>query len=690
MSPKKLKSESSVISFGKMKLKESGLDLSDAKKLKIEILTDLKTKNLHTTFKKSISLKINYLDHKGKPLSDWPKSKPFYRLRYLGSQTDFTALTTKQIRYTQLPNTAPVAYYPANQDWSDIIKNTDLPIIITEGELKSAKACKEGFPTIGLGGVYNWRSKKLGLMWLPSLEVVNWIKRNVYICFDSDYRTNPLVCNALYSLAKELHSRGSFCHLVSLPELPELDKVGLDDFLVNAGPSANKMFIQLLSNAEPLGLTAPLWKLNSNYVYIRNPGLVIDQTTLFKTTPSAFKEHLQAPLSYQEKRLKPDGSISYKPVSAAASWLKWPLRNEVTKLTYKPGSEKFIQGPYPQFNTWPGWGVEPVKGNVNLFLKLINNIFEGAEIEAKEWFLKWCAYPIQHPGTKLFSSAVIHGIKHGTGKSLIGYTLGKIYGENFTEISQKDIHKNSNAWAENRQLVMGDDITGSNKRDDADYLKKIITQLEVWIDIKFLPLYKVPDCINYIFTANQPDAFFLEDGDRRFFIHEVLAPPLSEEFYIEYDKWYKTIGPPAIHYYLKNLDIKGFNPAAPAFKTQAKLRMISNVRSDLAGWVRQLQETPDQVLKVGEIKVNKDLFTSKELLMFYDPSRNTKTTANGLGRELARAGFRQVLEGRPVKLSGGYQARYYVIRNTVKWLRETKSAVIADHIEKYNKKIKKY
>jgi len=302
-----------------------------------------------------------------------------------------------------------------------------------------------------------------------------------------------------------------------------------------------------------------------------------------------------------------------------------------------------------------------------------------------EWFLNWCAYPLQHPGTKLFSSAVLHGIRHGTGKSLIGYSLGRIYGQNFTEISQMDLHNSFNEWAEGKQFVMGDDVTGSNKRADADFLKKLITQRELRVNGKYVPTYVVPDCINYFFTDNHPDSFFLEDDDRRFFIHEVQAGPMPEEFYMNYDLWIDTGGSQAIFHYLLNRDTGDFNPAAPAFKTAAKERMIANVQSDLAGWVRNLLATPDHILRVGEIVLDKDLFTSKELLQFYDPAGKTGTTANGLGRELARAGVRQVCSGKPVRLSDGSQGRYYAVRKQDEWL-ASQPQLIAKHLEVWTKK----
>ena len=664
------------------KLLSSGLSLDDARELGIDLLPPATVASLHPSFKPLPALRLNYYDVRGNPLSDWPSAPPFYRLRYLEAPTDFAALAAKKtLRYVQEPATAPAAYYPRTEDWVTLAADVDQPLVVTEGELKAAKACVEGFPTIGLGGVYNWRALGLGITWLASLDEITWLRRNVYLCFDSDYRTNPMVCSALRELANEFQHRGAYVSLVALPSLPGLDKVGLDDFLVHAGPNASAAFAELLHLAEPLGLSAPLWELNDRYVYVRDHGLLVDQRTNSKCSPSAFTDHLQAPLRYRERVLNADGSVSYKPVSAASSWLRWPLRTEVAKLTYQPGRERFIRRPDTSllYNIWPGWGVEPKKGDVTPFLTLLKHLFTGADPGALEWFMRWCAFPIQYPGTKLFSSAVLHGVRHGTGKSLVGYTLGRIYGENFTEITERHLHSDYNEWAEGKQLILGDDVTGSQKRQDADYLKKIITQRELRINIKYVPAYVVPDVVNYYFTANQPDSFFLEDDDRRFFIQEVVVGPLPEEFYVEYELWLETGGAEAVFDYLLKLDLADFNPAAPAFKTSAKERMTAHVRSDLGDWVHQLLLNPDFYLRVGEIPIGKDLFTSKELLLLYDPDQRSNTTANGMGRELARAGVRQVVRGAPVRLSDGSQARYYAIRNAEKW-EKAKLADVQQHL----------
>ena len=674
-----MKKSSSWDTLADEKLKSSGLTRKDAEELGISFMTREQTVKLNPRFKPFKALRIDYFDVHGKPLSDWPKGKPFVRVRYLEEPQGLDAITKKkQPRYAQPEGTAPCAYLPRNQDWKPLLKDTTKPLIITEGEFKAAKACKEGFPTIGLGGVYNWRALKMGISWLPSLEPFEWARRAVYLCFDSDVRVNPMVQAALKELANELQNRGAIVFFAVLPELKDVKKVGLDDFFVHEGESAAEQFAGILHVAEPLGLAKALWEINERYLYIRDPGLVLNIETLAKVSPAAFKEHAEATKLAYEGTPKGDG-VEYTQTTASGAWLRWPFRSEAPKMTYAPGEK--LRTEDGAYNTWEGWGVKPKKGNVQPFYDLLEHLFQGSEKGAMEWFLKWCAFPLQFPGTKLYTASVFHGVRHGTGKSFVGYILGKIYGKNFTEIKQGDIHNNFNEWAENKQFILADDVTGSNKRQDADYLKKLITQREMRINAKYLPSYVVPDCVNYYFTANHPDAFYLEDDDRRFFIHEVLAGPLDEEFYVELQTWRDSTGGPALFQHLLDLDVSGFNPAAPAFRTAAKERMIGHSQSDLASWVRQVKAAPEQVLKLGDIAIDKDLFTSQELLELYDPERRTGTTSNGMGRELARAGVRQLNNGAPVRLPSGALQRLYIVRNVDVWMNPKNAGKVKAHLD---------
>lgn len=670
------------------KLESSGLTEADGRELGLECLASTQTSALHPSFKPLPALKLPYWDPR-KPsqlLTAHPRWPGFYRLRYLKEAQDFAQQAKgKALRYVQPPDSGVCAYFPRfkDVDWGQILANADQSLLITEGELKAAKATKEGFLTIGLGGVYNFRSAKQFVSFLPELEAVNWVKRQVFMVFDSDVVTNPNVSEALNKLAHELYERGAVPYVMMLPELEKGQKTGLDDYLVAESSDALEALIE--AESQPLSLTGPMWRLNEQVTYIMHPSMVVRDSNLEKMSVTAFKDSF-GNIPAHEAVMK-NGQIVLEPVSAPAAWMKWPLRDTAAKLTYAPGRPR---RDCDQYNFWPGWACEPKKGDVSPFLSLVRHLFKGSPKEDLEWFLRWLAFPIQHPGTKLATAVMLFGIRQGTGKTLIGYTMEKIYGQNFTSIKQADLTSTFNAWADCRQFILADDITGSNNRQDADVLKKMITQKDVWINQKNIPQFSVPDCANFLFTSNQPDALFLEDDDRRFFVHEVKASPLSEEFYADYDLWLSSSrAGPAIFHYFQTLDLGDFNPLGRARNTAAKDRMIADTRSDLGSWVRQLRESPDAVLRVGQVPMESDLYTNAQLLDLYDPNASKRVTANGLGRELKRAGFFQVLDGAHLRGPDGKVDRYYAVRNTDRWL-EASRLDVERHLQPREPKRRKF
>jgi hypothetical protein len=217
----------------------------------------------------------------------------------------------------------------------------------------------------------------------------------------------------------------------------------------------------------------------------------------------------------------------------------------------------------------------------------------------------------------MFSAVVIHGLSQGTGKTLVGYTLGRVYGDNFKEIEDEDLEETY--WAENKQFILGDEITGKDNRQYMNKLKRLITKEKIDINIKYVPQYTLPNAMNFLFTSQHGDSFFLEDKDRRFFVNEVVNDPLPDEFYTAYDAWYKGTGAQHLMEWLLSRKIsKEFNPAAPPPRTAAKRRMIAATKGDVGAWVQELKEFPDQILRFGEMAHVRDLFSSRELLKMYE------------------------------------------------------------------------
>lgn len=634
----------------KQKMASSGLTTATVKKLRYEVLEAKQIAALKMP--PCIGFKIPYFGLDG-ALTD------FYRIRYLEStKKGFAALTNKkELRYVQPKATLNELYMPPLLDWQKIAKDKKIPLIITEGELKAAAGCQAGFATIGLGGVWNFRSAEHNLRLLPMFEELELEDRVIVILYDSDSVTNPKVMKAENALAKELMHEGADVKIGRIAvDAPH--KNGLDDVMVAYGKERVR---KILDGSVAYGPCQSLFQLNEEVCYVRNPGLILRLDNLQRMAPRAFTEHAYATRIYTETQVvetKKGASTKMVEKSAAKEWMKWPHRSEVEKVTYAPGQPRVIN---EQLNVWPGWGVEPKEGDVSPWHGLLTWIF-GGDTDAQSWFEKWCAFPIQNPGTKLYQSVVMWGIYHGTGKTIIGYTLSKIYGQNATEIKDGNLQETHNEWAENRQFVMGDEITGGDKRGVADRLKSMVTQREIRLNPKYVPSYTVPDCINYYHTSNHPDSFFLEDNDRRYFVWEVKGKPLEREFYKRYADWMNGQGPSHLFAYLLSLDLAGFDPAGTAPMTFSKSEMINSAKSDLAGWVSMLKEDPDMVLAIDGTKFGYSLWRSEDLLKIYDPNMRTRVTSNGLARELRRAGFDRVHSGMCCRSLTGH-IRLWAVRN---------------------------
>lgn len=158
------------------------------------------------------------------------------------------------------------AYFPPGT--RTVLKDPSAPLVITEGEKKAAKADQEGFPCIGLVGVYGWQKKRAegkdGMKQGPrelidDLAGIPWQRRRVYVCFDSDAAANKNVRLAEKHLAEVLCQHGVTPYVIRLPAGPagpdgKPAKVGLDDFLMNEVPDK---FRELLDKATPFQEKAP-------------------------------------------------------------------------------------------------------------------------------------------------------------------------------------------------------------------------------------------------------------------------------------------------------------------------------------------------------------------------------------------------------------------------------------------------
>ncbi len=115
-----------------------------------------------------------------------------------------------------------------------LVLDVSKPLIFVEGWKKGDAAASKGLAVAALGGVWNWRTRGEDGESRPisCLDYVPLQGRRVAICYDSDVAHNENVRLARERFAEELHRRGAIVYYITLPAVPNGEKVGLDDYLL--------------------------------------------------------------------------------------------------------------------------------------------------------------------------------------------------------------------------------------------------------------------------------------------------------------------------------------------------------------------------------------------------------------------------------------------------------------------------
>lgn len=590
------------------KLQNSGLTIEDNKRLKIKHLDPQETRKIIPSAPALDSFYIPYFHTNGSPSN-------FFRIRLVSNYSRFGV---KPLRYLQPPNTVSEVYLPPLISWEDTVKDPTEPIIITEGELKAAAATKHGFAAAGLGGVWSFTKDHRLLPWFGE---VSWRNRTVYIVYDNDAKSNPQVAKAQLALARRLIELEAHPRIVSLPESDV--KIGLDDYLLTH--SADELR-SLLTLSRPLEEDLELWRMNEEYVYIRNVQRIaaINSSPPRLMTVNIFKDLEVANRFYFAPSVGKDltPKMERRPISKA--WMEWAGRATLEDVDYMPGKPKIHDN---KLNTWPGWGAQPSSNprpDVSPFLEFLGYLLEGAEPDILEWVLDWLAFPLCNPGEKLSTAVLIWGRYQGTGKSLLGYTMKRIYGQNFSEVSNREVHSNFNDWKTNKQFVMCDELRGDDKRGFYDDLKSWITNETFVINKKYQAMYIAKDSTNYYLTSNDATSLYVNQHDRRLFVWNTVAQPRPKEYYLEYIKWLDEGGASDLFRFFLDRNVPLDFRAERAPETEFREEVIEGGASDIEEWMETLRTTPKAALTVGNEPVKYRYFTPQDLFNIYAVGRNPR------------------------------------------------------------------
>ena len=522
-----------------------------------------------------------------------PDELPFCRVRYLGDlEPRRSIIKRKPQRYGQPKESGVRAYFPrvSTIDWPAVIADVEVPIVITEGEKKAAKACFEGVPTIGLGGVYNFLSDG-GL--LPELAAINMDGRSVYICYDSDAASNPDIQAAEGRLATELSlHRGADVFLARLPKLANQDKTGLDEFLVARG--VDGLFSVLEKAPQMRKIDAAVLGLNKSVAWIERDGMIFDTEAQEWVRKGDFVQGSKySSLKVVVPTLKGD---SLKHISVAAEFLTHPLARRYNDVVFKPDTldETILDGSSVSLNLWRGW--EPEEGDITPFLDLCEFLFSDLPEDQQLLPLKLLAYKAQNPGAKIPIAMVLLGTQ-GCGKSFWSQIVREAFAPYGSAVSPRALVSDFNGWVERSLVVVFDEARGVDVFKGSETLKSLISETRTFLNEKYRAARQVDSYAMYILTSNDRRVGSYSGDDRRMFV--IPCPKKRErEFYDRLKAWAANNGPKKLLGWLLDYDLEGWKPPATAPMTAEKYMAYMESLTPVQRLAEEMQTADENIVKM--------------------------------------------------------------------------------------------
>ena len=229
-------------------------------------------------------------------------------------------------------------------------------------------------------------------------------------------------------------------------------------------------------------------------------------------------------------------------------------------------------------NLWGGWPTTAKAGDCEVLLDLLRYMckLEPNADEVYRWALRWLAYPIQHPGAKLKTTMVFHGLQ-GAGKNAFFEAYADIYGQYSAIVDQRAIESQFNDWASKKLFIVFDEVIARNEVYGLkNLIKSLITGRSIRINPKNMSAWDETNHANGVWLSNEQHPAAVELSDRRYFV--IYTPPaLSESYYHDVKACLDNGGREALHHHLLNLDLGDFHEHSkpPMTKAKAELQQLS-------------------------------------------------------------------------------------------------------------------
>jgi hypothetical protein len=218
-----------------------------------------------------------------------------------------------------------------------------------------------------------------------------------------------------------------------------------------------------------------------------------------------------------------------KLIGKAVHWLRHADADHYHRLDFDPSLPPGRNG--NTWNTWTGYGVEPVPGDWSLLQQhVLDNICCGDKQQC-EWLLNWMALGVQKPGEPIGTAPILQGLP-GTGKGILAHAYGKLWGRHYVSVThQSHVSGRFNAHLLGKRFVFIDEGTFGGNHKDAGVIKTRITEPFFILEVKGVDPMKVRNRMIFMIASNADSIVAADKGDRRWQVFQVADAKRGDRAY---------------------------------------------------------------------------------------------------------------------------------------------------------------
>ncbi len=263
--------------------------------------------------------------------------------------------------------------------------------------------------------------------------------------------------------------------------------------------------------------------------------------------------------------------------NAGTAWLAWPGKN------HKSGGIGFY--PMPErcppnvMNTFPGFAVTPLAGDVAPILDHIERVICNGDRLAYDYLIGWLAHLLQKPHEKPAVAVAMKSVE-GAGKGTLFRVLKYILGPLALQTNGHEaITGRFNSQLANRLLVCGDEVNLTNPQV-AERLKGLISEPYFNMEGKGRDAIPVANYARLMFASNNDRMIRAGVRERRYLVLEVSDAKAQDKAYFDaLNAWIDDGGPAALLHHLLDYDLSQFDPQRAPPTDALRQEKIASLRS---------------------------------------------------------------------------------------------------------------